>query len=99
MLKYLDKACRAAKSKRQDKRKGWNSPSGPKNDPEEFENENAVDMLEEVPALDARKLETAQIKTRPVRLVEEDIVALKHSWKRYLEPFFSYSLRGPSSQQ
>ena len=97
MLKNLDKECRAAKSKRQDERKEWNSPSGPKNDPEEFENKNAVDMLEELPA--SGQLETAQIKTRPVCFVEGDIVALKHSWKRYLEPFFSYSLRGPSSQQ
>ena len=64
MLKNLDKACRAAKSKRQDDRKEWNSPSGPKNDPEEFENENAVDMLQELPALDVGQLETAQIKTR-----------------------------------
>ena len=97
LLKNLDKECRAAKSKRQDERKEWNSPSGPKNDPEEFENKNAVDMLEELPA--SGQLETAQIKTRPVCFVEGDIVALKHSWKRYLEPFFSYSLRGPSSQQ
>ena len=49
--------------------------------------ENAVDMFEELQALDAGQLETVQIETRPVRFAEGDVVALKHKWKRYLEPF------------
>ena len=37
---------------------------------------HAVDMLKELQALDAGQLETAQIKTRPVRFEVEDVVAL-----------------------
>ena len=50
--------------------------------------QNVVDMLEELQALDAGQPETAQIETRPVRFSKGDVVALKHNWKRYLEPFF-----------
>ena len=61
---------------------------------------DAVDMLKELLALDAGQLGTAQIETRPVRFAEVDVVALKHNWKRYLEPsvFPSYSSRGASLQ-
>ena len=34
-----------------------------------------------------------KIETRPVRFAEGDIVALKHNWKRYLQPFFLAILR------
>lgn len=50
--------------------------------------QNVVDMLEELQALHAGQPETAQIETRPVRFSKGDVVALKHNWKRYLEPFF-----------
>ena len=50
-------------------------------------------MVEELQALDAGKLETAQIEARPVRFAEGD-VALKHNWKLYLEPFILAILRG-----
>ena len=57
-------------------------------------------MVEEpVQALDAAQLETAQIETITVRFAERDVAALKHNWKRHLEPFPSYSTGGPSSQQ
>ena len=49
-------------------------------------------MVEVLQALDVAQLETAQIETRPVRFAEGD-VALKHNWKRYLEPFFLAILR------
>ena len=57
--------------------------------------------LKELQALDTGQLEAAQIETRPVRFAEGDVVALKHNWKRYLEPsvFGSYSSGGASSQQ
>ena len=57
-------------------------------------------MLEELQALDAGQLETAQIETRPVRFAEGDIVVLKHNWKCCIgSPFSSYSSGGPSPQQ
>ena len=54
--------------------------------------ENAVDMRQELQASHAGEPETAQIETRPVRFAEGDVVALKHNWKCYLEPFFLDSL-------
>ena len=45
-------------------------------------------MLEELQALDAGQLETAQIDTRPVRFGEGDVVGLNQNWKGYLEAFF-----------
>ena len=45
-------------------------------------------MLEELQALDAGQLETAQTENRPVRFGEGDVVALKQNWKSYLEAFF-----------
>ncbi|XP_068689956.1 uncharacterized protein [Montipora foliosa] len=54
---------------------------------------NAVDMFEELQALDAGQPERAQIETRPVRFAKGDAVALKHNWKLYLEPFFLAILR------
>ena len=54
---------------------------------------NAVDMYEELQALDAGQPERAQIKTRSVRFAKGDAVALKHNWKLYLEPFFLAILR------
>ena len=50
---------------------------------------NAVDMLEELQALDAGQPERAQIETRPARFEKGDVVAL----------FPSYSSGGPSSQE
>ena len=63
------------------------------------QSENTVDMLDELQALDAEQPETTQTETRPVRFAEGDVVALKHNWKHYLEPFFpSCSSGGPSWQ-
>ena len=49
-------------------------------------------MRQELQASHAGEPETAQIETRPVRFAEGDVVALKHNWKCYLEPFFLDSL-------
>ena len=60
---------------------------------------NVVDMLEELQALDARQLETAQIKTRPVRFAKGDKIALRQLETLFGVLFLSYSSGGPSSQQ
>lgn len=38
-------------------------------------------------------LKHRQLKLRPVFFSKEDVVALKHNWKRYLEPLFLAILR------
>ena len=60
---------------------------------------NVVDMLEELQALDAGQLETAQIETRPVRFAKGDIIALRQLETLFGVLFPSYSSGGPSSQQ
>ena len=52
-----------------------------------------MDILEELQASHTGQPETAQIETRPVRFAVGDVVALKHNWKHYLEPFFLAILR------
>ena len=52
-----------------------------------------TDMLEELQALDEGQPERPPVETRPVRFSKGDVVALKHNWKRYLEPFFLAILR------
>lgn len=47
-----------------------------------------TDMLEELQALDEGQPERPPVETRPVLFSKGDVVALKHNWKRYLEPFF-----------
>ena len=50
--------------------------------------DNVVDVLEELQALDERQPDTPPVETRPVLFSKGDEVALRHNWKRYLEPFF-----------
>ena len=45
-------------------------------------------MLEKLQALNDGQQATPAIETRPVLFPEGDVVALKHNWKQYLEPFF-----------
>ena len=45
-------------------------------------------MLEELQALDEGQPDTPPVETRPVLFSKGDVVALRHNWKRYLEPFF-----------
>lgn len=52
-----------------------------------------TDMLEELQALDEGQPERPPVETRPVLFSKGDVVALKHNWKRYLEPFFLAILR------
>ena len=47
-----------------------------------------TDMLEEFQALDEGQPERPPVETRPVLFSKGDVVALKHNWKRYFEPFF-----------
>ena len=39
-------------------------------------------------ALDEGQPDTLPVETRPVLFSKGDVVALRHNWKRYLEPFF-----------
>ena len=50
--------------------------------------DNVVDVLEELQALDEGQPDTPPVETRPVLFSKGDEVALRHNWKRYLEPFF-----------
>ena len=55
--------------------------------------DNAVDMLKELQALNNGQPVTPTAETRPVLFSKGDVVALKHNWKQYLEPFFLAILR------
>ena len=55
--------------------------------------DNVVDMLEELQALNDGQHATPAVETRPVLFSKGDVVALKHNWKQYLEPFFLAILR------
>jgi len=50
-------------------------------------------MLEELQALDEGQPDTPPVETHPVLISKGDVVALRHNWKRYLEPFFLAILR------
>jgi len=50
--------------------------------------DNVVDVLEEPQASDEGQPDTPPVKTRPVLFSKGDVVALRHNWKRYLEPLF-----------
>lgn len=54
---------------------------------------NAVDMLEELQTLNDGQKVTPAVETLPVLFSKGDVVALKHNWKQYLEPFFLAILR------
>ena len=55
-------------------------------------------MLEEIKTLRPRTTWAVQIEICAVRFAERDVAALKHNWKRHLDPFILGIFSGePSS--
>ena len=49
---------------------------------------NVPDLIEELQRSDQGQAEAPLVETRPVLFSKGDVVALKHNWRCYLEPFF-----------